>query len=47
MENHELNKALRELLREIAEKEKKKALRADDYATAFIATIIGGMLKEE
>jgi hypothetical protein len=46
MENQELNKAIFGLFREIAEKEKKKALNSNDYATAFVAAIIEGLLRE-
>jgi len=46
MENKELNKALCRLLREIAEREKKKAINSDDYGAALVATIFEGIFKE-
>lgn len=46
MENRELNKAVCSLFREIAEREKKKAIGSDDYGTAFVAAILEGILKE-
>ena len=46
MENRELNKAVCRLFREIAEREKKKAISSDDYRTAFVATILEGILRE-
>lgn len=45
MENKELNKAICRLFREIAEKEKQKAINSGDYGTAFFATIFEGILK--
>jgi len=45
LEVRELNEAIRELFKEIAQREKKKALESNDYATAFVATIIEGMLR--
>ena len=45
MENRELNKAICRLFREIAEREKKNAISSDDYATAFVAAIIEGILR--
>ena len=46
MGNKELNKALCRLLREIAERERKKAISSDDYGTALVATIFEGIFKE-
>jgi hypothetical protein len=46
MGNKEINKALCRLLRQIAEREKKKAISSDDYGTALVATIFEGMFKE-
>ena len=46
MENRELNKVVCRLLREIAEREKKKAISADDYETAFVVAILEGILRE-
>ena len=46
MENRELIKAVCRFFREIAEREKKKAISSDDYGTAFVATILEGILKE-
>jgi len=34
------------LFGEIAKKEKKKAIEADDYGTAFVAAILEGLFKE-
>jgi len=44
--NKEFNKALCRLLREIAERERKKAVSSDDYGTALVAAIFEGMFKE-
>ena len=46
MENRELNKTVYRLLREIAEKEKRRAITSDDYATAFVSAILEGILRE-
>jgi len=46
MENRELNKAICRLFKEIAEREKKKAINSNDYATAFVAAIVEGILGE-
>jgi len=46
MENREIIKDVFKLFREIAEREKKKAINSDDYATALIATILQGIFKE-
>jgi len=46
MENRELSEAVCRLFREIAEREKKKAIRLDDYATAFVCAILEGILRE-
>jgi len=46
MENRELNKAICSLFKEIAEREKNKAITSGDYATAFVAAIIAGILRE-
>ena len=46
MENAELNKVICRLFREIAEREKKKAIDSDDYGTAFVAAVVEGILKE-
>jgi len=43
---NEVSKALCMLFLEVSKIEKKKALKADDYATAFIAAIIEGIFKE-
>ena len=34
------------LVREIAEREKKKAISTDDYGTAFIAAMVEGIFGE-
>lgn len=44
--DNEFGKALCRLFAEIAEREKKKALRADDYITAFLAAVLEGVFKE-
>jgi hypothetical protein len=44
--NKELDKALCRLLREIAEREKRKAISSDDYGAALVATIFEGIFKE-
>jgi len=46
MQNSELNIAIIVLFKEIAEKEKKKAIESSDYAKAFVAAIIEGILRE-
>ena len=46
MENTEIIKAVYRLFREIAEREKKRAINSDDYATALIATILQGIFRE-
>lgn len=46
MENRELHRVICDLVREIAEREKKKAISADDYGTAFVAAIFEGIFKE-
>ena len=46
MEKRELNEAVCKVFIEIAEREKKKAISSDDYGTAFVATILEGILKE-
>lgn len=46
MENREFNKVICRLFREVAEREKKKAISSNDYATAFVAAIIEGILRE-
>lgn len=46
MENRELNKVICSLFKKIAEREKKKAITSDDYATAFVAAIMEGILRE-
>ena len=46
MDNRELNKAICRVFIQIAEREKKKAISSDDYATAFVSAIIEGMLRE-
>lgn len=46
MENRELSEAVCRLFREIVEREKKKAIRLDDYATAFVCAILEGILRE-
>jgi hypothetical protein len=43
MENKEIYKAIARLFRDIAEKEKKKAISSNDYATAFVAAIVEGV----
>ena len=44
--NNEVGKALCRLFVEIAKREKGKAIKMDDYATAFIAAILEGIFKE-
>lgn len=46
MENRELSKVVCKLIREIAEREKKKSTSSDDYGTAFVAAIFEGIFKE-
>ena len=46
MENRELSKVVYRLIREIAEREKKKAISSDDYGTAFVAAIFEGIFEE-
>jgi len=45
-EGKEVAKNLYLLFEEIAKREKKKAIEADDYGTAFVATILEGLFKE-
>ena len=45
-ENKEILKTLYRLFQEIAEREKKKAIMADDYDTAFISAILEGIFRE-
>ncbi|MGD0645517.1 MAG: hypothetical protein ABSA75_11490 [Candidatus Bathyarchaeia archaeon] len=46
MENLEFNKTLCRSFAEIAEKEKNKAINAEDYGAALVATIIEGIFKQ-
>lgn len=46
MKNKEFDKTLCKLFMVIAEREKKKAIEADDYGTAFIAAIIDRSIDE-
>lgn len=46
MENKELNKIVCNLIKEIAKREKKIAIKTDDYGTAFVAAIVEGISKE-
>lgn len=46
MENTEIIKAVYRLFREIAEREKKRAINSGDYALALIATILQGIFRE-
>lgn len=43
MGNKEFYKAIARLFRDVAEKEKKKAINSGDYATAFVAAIVEGV----
>jgi len=45
-ENKEILKNLYVLFQELAEREKKKAIEANDYGVAFISAILEGMFKE-
>jgi len=45
-ENKELEKAIIGVFVEIAQREREKAIKSNDYATAFVVAIIEGMLKE-
>ena len=45
-ENKEILKNLYALFQELAEREKKKAIEANDYGVAFISAILEGMFKE-
>ena len=45
-ENKEILKSIYALFQGIAEREKKKAIEADDYGVAFISAILEGMFKE-
>ena len=45
-ESKEVLKNLYALFQEIAEREKKKAIKANDYGAAFISAILEGMFKE-
>jgi hypothetical protein len=46
MENKELHKTICRLFRDVAEREKKKAVSSGDYATAFVAAIVEGVAKD-
>ena len=46
MENRELNEAVCKVFIKIAEREKKKAISLNDYATAFVCAILEGILRE-
>jgi hypothetical protein len=43
MDNKELKKTISRLFRDVAAKEKKKAVNSGDYATAFVAAIVEGV----
>jgi hypothetical protein len=44
--DNEVGKALCRLFTEIAKREKDKAVKADDYAAAFIAAMLEGVFKD-
>jgi len=46
VENKELEKAIIGVFVEIAQREREKAIKSNDYATAFVVAIIEGMLRE-
>lgn len=46
MADDELMRILRELVAEIAEKEKVKAVASGDYGAAFVAALIEGWFRE-
>ena len=46
MENREIQKVICGFVREVAEREKKKAISTDDYGTALVAAIIEGIFRE-
>lgn len=46
LENRELARVICGLVREIAEKEKKKAINTDDYGIAFIAASVEGISRD-
>jgi hypothetical protein len=46
MDNKELNRTISRLFRDVAAKEKKKAVSSGDYATAFVAAIVEGVARD-
>jgi len=45
-EGSEITKALCRVVAEIADKEKREAIKTDDYGTALIAGFVEGLFKE-
>jgi hypothetical protein len=45
-EHRQITENLLKLFQEIASREKKKAVEANDYGTAFVLAILEGILKE-
>lgn len=45
-ENKELEKAVIRVFVEIAQREREKAIKSNDYATAFVVAVVEGMLRE-
>jgi hypothetical protein len=46
MSTNEITKGVLNLLAEIAEREKQKAIKKDEYLDAFLAQILEGWLRE-
>jgi hypothetical protein len=46
MENKELNKTIFRLFKDIAEREKKRAVDSGDYVAAFVAAIVEGIARD-
>lgn len=42
----EIGRSVYRFLAKVAEREKAKAIRGDDYGTALVATILEGLFKE-
>jgi len=42
----ELSKTICRLFREIAEREKEKAINSDNYSTAFVVAIFEGIMRD-